>query len=186
MKSIKPMYLVALVSVILLVAFIKINNPYRDYSTKKYWENSTLESVNKVPDEALKSGNKNGPVLMWAAMSSSDTEVIKALVSRGAEINETDKTFSGTPLTGAAGYSKYPKILRELVALGAEINKRVNNDETALMIAVQYNENEGIIEELVALGANVHNKNKKGKTALDLAIDNNNTSAEKSLKALIE
>lgn len=147
---------------------------------------STLESVNKVPEEALKSGNKNGPVLMWAAMSASDTVIIKALVSRGAEINEADKIFSGTPLTGAAGYSKYPEILHELVALGTDINKRVNNNETALMIAAQYNENEGIIEELVALGANVNNKNKQGKTALDLAIDNNNTIAEKSLKSLIK
>ncbi|NOQ14018.1 MAG: hypothetical protein GQ583_05995 [Methyloprofundus sp.] len=185
MKSIKPIYIVALVSVILLVVFIKINNPYRDYSTKKYWENSTLESVNRVPEEALKSGNKNGPVLMWAAMSTSDTEVIKELVSRGAEINEADEFFSGTPLTGAAGYSKYPEILRELVALGADINKKVNNDETALMIAAQYNKNKGIIEELVALGANISNKNKQGKTALDLAIYNNNTVAEQSLKALM-
>ncbi|MDQ7089960.1 MAG: ankyrin repeat domain-containing protein [Methylococcales bacterium] len=123
MKSINPIYIAVLICTLLFVAFLKINNPYRKYSSSEYWEKSTLASVNDIPDDALKIGNKNGPVLMWAAMSVSDIAIIKALVERGADVTEADLLFSGTALTGAAGYSKHPKILRELVSLGAQINR---------------------------------------------------------------
>ncbi len=184
MGSVKPIYIVLLLVVIALAVFIKVNNPYREYSTSQYWESATIESVNQVPDEALALGNKNGPVLMWAAMGSTDPNTIKALVERGADINESDGIFKGTPLTGAAGYSKNPEIIRELVKLGADISKKVHNNETALMVAAQYNHNPGIIEVLVSLGADTNDVNLQGKTALDLAKSSQNTTAQQSLRSL--
>ncbi|HFD13379.1 MAG TPA: ankyrin repeat domain-containing protein [Crenotrichaceae bacterium] len=184
MGSVKPVYIVALVAAIIFVIFIKVSNPYREYSTSEYWETATLESVNEVPDEALMEGNKNGPVLMWAAMGSSDPAIITALVDRGADINESDGIFKGTPLTGAAGYSNNPEVIRELVRLGADITKRVNNNETALMVAAQYNNNPGIIEVLVSLGADINDVNDQGQTALDLAKSKGNLVAQNSLNSL--
>ena len=181
MLSIKSIYLVALAVVILSAVYIKISNPYRGYSTAKFWEDATIESVNEIPVKALQPGNRNGPVLMWAAIGASDTEILKALVDRGSDINESDGIFKGTPLTGAAGYSRYPAIIEELIGLGADINKRVHNDETALMIAAQYNENPGIITTLVKHGAKLDDKNNQGKTALDLAKQNKNKTAIKEL-----
>lgn len=186
MQSVNPKYIIVLVVVIALVVTLKVMNPYREYSTNQFWAAATVESVQNVPQEALEKGNKNGSVLMWAAMNTANPAILKALVERGADINEADPLFSGTPLTAAAGYSKYPEIIKELVSLGAEINKTVNNKETALMVAARYNNNAGIIETLVSLGANVNGKNSQGKTALDIAKTDNNKTAENALTLLTQ
>ena len=107
------------------------------------------------------------------------------MVARGADINESDGIFGGTPLSGAAGYSKYPEIIEALITQGADINKTVHNRETALMIASKYNENPGIIKMLVKHGAVLERKNAQGKTALDLAREANNHVAIEELQNLI-
>ncbi len=182
---VNPGYIVALLLVFALVGVIKILNPHKKYSTQDYWQNATLESVAEIPDEALQPGNKNGPVLMWAAMATNNTRIIAALVDRGADINESDFIFRGTPLTGAAGYSKSPEIIDELVRLGADVHKQVHNREDALMIAAQYNHNPGIVERLVFHGADIHHKNSQGRTALALAVISNNAVVEKSLRRML-
>jgi len=184
MLSVKPIYLVALTLIILFVIYIKISNPYREYSTAIFWENATLESVAIIPDEALMPGNKNGPVIMWAAIGASDTVIINALFDRGSDINESDGIFKGTPLTGAAGYSKHPEIIDQLIKLGADVNQKVHNEETALMIAARYNENPGIATMLVKNGAKLNDKNRQGKTAIDLAKRIKNTTVVNELKPL--
>jgi ankyrin repeat protein len=186
MSSIKPIYIIALVVVIIFVVTLKITNPHREYSTQQFWETATLESVAYIPEEALKPGNRNGGVLMWAAMSAPEPEIITALVERGADINESDSIFLGTPITGAAGYSKNPAVIKELVKLGADVNVKVHNNDTALIIAAQYNTNTGIIEELVSQGANLNHKNSQGKTALDIAKYYKNKIAEQALMSLMQ
>ena len=186
MGLVNPKLIVLLVLVIVFAIYMTLMNPHKKYSTQKYWQTATLEDVATIPDEALLVGNRNGSVLMWAAVGASDPAIITALVERGADINESDPLFSGTPLTGAAGYSNNPEVVKELVRLGADINKTVNNGETPLMIAAQFNNNPEIIETLVSLGANLHDKNSRGLTALDLAVQQNNTSAEEILKKLLK
>lgn len=182
MSSVNPKLLIALAAVILLGVFLKVSNPYREYSTQEFWETATLESVFEVPDEALEQGNRNGGVLMWAAMVTNDPEIISALVQRGAAINEPDSIFKGTPLTGAAGYSSNPEIIDRLIELGADISQKVNNNEDALMIAAQHNHNPGIIERLLYHGADANRKNSQGRTALDLATMNDNETAKSALE----
>jgi ankyrin repeat protein len=141
--------------------------------------------VADVPDEALRPGNKNGGVLMWAASGARDPAIIAALVGRGADVNEADPIFSGTPLTGAAAYTQHPAILEELVRLGADIDKRVNNNQNALMVAAQFNTNPGIVEKLVALGLDPSATDSQGRTALKLAQLNQNKTAEEALAGLM-
>ncbi len=184
--SVNRVYIIALVLVVLLAAFIKFSNPYRKYSTQGYWSSATLESVDEVPQEALAPGNRNGPVLMWAAIATENPEIIAALVARGADINESDGIFRGTPLTGAAGYSSSVEVIDELIRLGADINQKVHNNEDALIIAARYNQNPGIITRLIYHGADTENKNKQGKTALDLAKENNNATAIRELEKVID
>lgn len=184
MGGVNPKLLVALVAAIVLAIVIKVSNPYREYSTQKYWETATLDDVYEIPEEALQPGNRNGGVLMWASMATSDPEILSLLVSRGAQINEADGIFMGTPLSGAAGYSSSPEIIDRLIELGADINQKVNNDEDALMIAAQYNTNLDIIKRLVYHGADFRRKNKHGDTALDLAIKSSNSEAKKALEEL--
>lgn len=182
MSNIKPIYLIFLALAVLLVIFLKISNPYREFSTSEYWENATIRNVSKIPAKALKPGNKNGPILMWAAIGAKDPDVLQALVSKGADINEADGILKGTPLTGAAGYTKYPEIIDELIRLGADIHKTVHLDETALMIAAQYNTNPGITSALLKHGAKLEAKNQIGLTSLDYAKLKNNEVAIKELK----
>lgn len=115
-------------------------------------------------------------MLMWAAMGTSEPEII----------NESDSIFLGTPLTGAATYSKSPAVIKELVRLGADVNVKVHNNDTALIIAAQYNTNAGIIEELVSQGADINHTNNQDKTALDIAKRYKNKIAEQALMVLIQ
>lgn len=182
MKQIKPVYLVALALVVLLGAYLKFSNPYREFSRAGFWQDATSETVRQIPQEALAPGNKNGPVLMWAAIGGKDPEILKALVARGAAVNESDGVFKGTPLTGAAGYTRNPKMIDALIELGADIHKPVNNGETALMIAAQYNHHPGVISALIRHGADVSKRSDSGKTAMDFAIENHNDVAIEELK----
>jgi len=183
---IKPIYIVALVSLVFLVALMKISNPHKHFSRSQFWESATIDSVSEIPDEVLKPGNKNGPVLMWAAIGSNDPAIIKALVNRGAEINESDIKFQGTALTGAASFTHNPEIINMLIELGADIHKTVNNDETALMVAARYNENENIISTLLKHGAKLDQVSKSGETAIIFAEEHNNLTAIKELKQASE
>lgn len=185
MSSVRPSYLVALVLIIVFAIYSKIGNPYREYSTEEFWENATLESVSLIPDEALLPGNKNGPVIMWAAIGTSDIEIIKALVDRDVDINESDMIFKGIPISGAAGYSKNPEIIKQLIELGADVNKKVHNGETALMIAARYNETPGIATMLVQQGARIDDEDNWGNTALDFAKKNNNSIVIEELESLM-
>jgi ankyrin repeat protein len=184
MKSVNPKLLIALGVVLALALGLKVLNPHKKYSTRQFWETATVSTVASVPESALQPGNKNGTVLMWAAMGAKDPAILEALVARGADVNESDAIFGGTPLTAAAGKSERPEMIATLVRLGADVHKRVNNGETAAMVAAQYNSTPGIIEALAAAGADFSAKNHQGKTALDLAKEHGNSTAEKALLAL--
>lgn len=182
MQSVNPKFIVALVAVLVFVGVLKLVNPHKKYSTREYWVSATLESVYEVPEEALRPGNKNGPVLMWAAAATDNPAIIAALVERGADVNESDPFFAGTPLTGAATFSKTPTIIDALIRLGADVNKEVLNGEDALMVAARYNGNPGIVTRLLFHGANPKRKNHENKTALQLAILSQNSVAEDELR----
>ena len=184
MSSVKPTYLIALLLVIAFAVYSKVSNPNRKYSTSDFWSNATVESVAEVPEQALLAGNSNGPVIMWAAIGADDPKILRALVARGADVNEYDGIFQGTPLAGAAGYTNNPAMIIELVRLGARINQTVHNRETALMIAAQYNQNPGIITALVKLGAKPKQKSFNGKSALDFAKAENNETAIQELQSV--
>lgn len=184
MKTINPKLLIALVAVIALAVFLTLSNPHKKYSRQDFWKTATVEDVNAIPQEALLPGNKNGPVLMWAATTTSDPKVIAALVARGADVNEPDAIFTGTPLSAAAGYNSSPAVIDELVRLGAEIDKVVgSNNKTPLIIAAEINPRPEIIESLIRNGANTAYRDSTGRTALEQAIRFGNTGVVKVLEA---
>jgi ankyrin repeat protein len=183
MKSVNPKLLIALAGVVALAVFLKLGNPHKKYSQQDFWKSATVEDVNQVPQEALLRGNKNGPVLMWAATTTKDPRIIAALVERGADVNEPDAIFSGTPLSAAAGYSSSPAIIDELIRLGAEIDKVVgSNNKTPLIIASEINPNPKIVESLIRNGADTTYRDLTGRTALEQAIRFQNSSVIEILK----
>jgi ankyrin repeat protein len=165
LKTVNPKLLIALAAVVALALVLKLLNPHKKYSTRQFWEGATVSTVASVPDKALKPGNKNGSVLMWAAMGAKDPAILRALVERGADVNESDVVFGGTPVSAAAGKSNMPEMIAALVGLGADVNKRV-------------------IEALKVAGADFSARNHQGKTALDLAREHQNATVEKALLAL--
>lgn len=185
MGAVQPKYLIALALVVAIAIGVKLSNPHRKYSTREFWRDATVETVRDVPQEALAPGNKNGSVLMWAAMGADDPGVIVALVERGADVNEHDRVFGGTPLSGAAGHSQSPAIIEQLVELGADIDEPVNNGETPLMIAARYNTDPSIVQTLIELGADVTRENAQGLTALDVANTSGNEAAATVLRAVL-
>ena len=179
-----PKLLVLLAAVIALAVLLKVGNPYRKYSTQQFWERATVSSVAEVPQRALAPGNRNGSVLMWAAMGAKDPAILKALVQRGADVNESDPQFGGTPMSAAAGKSAHPEMILTLERLGADPDKRVNNGMTPAMVAAQYNRTPGIIEALQEAGADFDARSAQGKTALDYARESGNTVVEQALLAI--
>jgi ankyrin repeat protein len=184
MKTTNPLLIFGLILAVIALVYSTVLNTDKEFSTMEYWQTATVQSVAELPASVLEPGNTNGGVLMWAAMGSSDPEVIAALVARGADVNESDPIFTGTPLSAAAGYGKYPRIIEELVAQGADIHKRVSNGETALMVAARYNRTEGIVEMLAELGADIDATNSQDRTALELAQMSNNSVAASALTTL--
>jgi ankyrin repeat protein len=178
---VNPKLLALLGAVILIALFVKLGNPHREYSTRQFWEKATVATVADVPQKALLRGNRNGSVLMWAAMGAKDPAILEALVERGADVDETDPVFSGTPMSAAAGKSSHPEMIGMLKKLGADPDKRVNNGETPAMVAAQYNRTPGIIEALREAGADLEARNAQGRTALDLAREAGNTVVEQAL-----
>jgi ankyrin repeat protein len=168
MHSVNPKFIVLLVAVIVAFATFHLVNPHRKYSTQQFWEEAAADAVYEIPSAALEVGNKNGPVLMWAAMTAQNPQTITRLINRGANPNEAD-LFGGTALTGAAAYNSNPEIIRTLVKAGADINQTVRFDDSALIIAARYATNPTVIETLIELGADPAHENVKGRNALDYA-----------------
>lgn len=183
MKAINPKLLLVLAIVAAWAAYTVVSNPHKKYSRQDYWQTATVQDVYSVPEEAILPGNKNGSVLMWAASATKDPRIISALVERGAEINEEDIIFSGTPLSAAAAYNSNPQIIDELIKLGAEINKTVgSNDKTPLIIAAELNSTPEIIESLIRNGADLNYRDSTGHTALEQAKRFHNEPAVKILQ----
>ena len=186
MGKIDPKLLLAFAAVVAFALYMQFGNPNKKYTGHAFWRTATVDDVAGVPDAMLLPGNKNAPVLFWAATATNNPKVIEALVQRGADVNESDTgMFSGTPLSGAAGYASNPAIIDELVRLGARIDKKVgSNDKTPLIIAAEINENPGIIERLVAHGADTKYRDATGRTALEQAKRFKNETAIKALEAV--
>ncbi|WP_154222047.1 ankyrin repeat domain-containing protein [Marinicella rhabdoformis] len=181
---VNPKLILLLLIVIIGVGLgaMRLMNPHKKFSTQAYWEKATLEDVAAIPEEALKPGNSNGPVLMWAATRVEDVRIIEALVKRGAAVNEADGIFLGTPLSGAASYNKSTQVIDKLLKLGADLDAKLLNNNSILAASAMYNEHTGIVDHLIARGADVYEMNDDDMDALDLAYLLENEVAIKQLE----
>lgn len=177
-----PKLIILLLLVIAGFFGLKAMNPNKKFSTIAYWETATLQDVDDIPDVALLPGNKNGPVLMWASTTTQNPDIIQALLTRGADVNEVDGEFLGTPLSGAASYNKNTEIIDILITNGADLSKRLWHENSILQTAAMYNPHPGIIEHLIKLGADVNYLNMYNQDALALAIEKDNHVTIKALQ----
>lgn len=112
-------------------------------------ENNQIDYIKQamVSKIDLKGINDEGfTPLLWAALKSSNPEVISLLIGNGADINKTD-TLGRTPLIISATYNENVEILKRLIESGADPNSTsIDKDsDTALYGATIFNPNLNII-----------------------------------------
>ena len=122
---------------------------------------------------------KNGRNAVFDATRNENIEVIKYLVSRGANLKEIDD-YGCTTLVHALVYYDYDKKINEnylelakyLIENGVDVNAKTIEGDTALMLAVAYVSDPEYIELLINSGADINAVNKRGIDCLKLAVSN--------------
>jgi hypothetical protein len=94
-------------------------------------------------------------------------EVVKLLVSAGADVNATSKEYCGPPLNFAAELGDTDSI-RALLDAGAKVNGRSPDGETPLMKAARSGNPEAV-QALLHAGARVNARDNHGEDALKFA-----------------
>jgi ankyrin repeat protein len=118
--------------------------------------------------------------LMYAA-EAGQIEVVKYLVSNGADVNAQSEGIGlGTALIYAASANRLD-VMEYLIEQGADVNAMTRNKETALFWASAQGHVEAV-KILLKNGAYTELKNKKDQTALDVAKELNRTEVIELLK----
>ena len=107
--------------------------------------------------------NGSGVTALMLAANRGNTEIARALLAAGAEVNVKDGSGQ-TALTRAADSGR-TDIVRDLLAAGAEFNAKDKNGRTALMAAAVSGHTE-VAQALLEAGAEVNTKDNDGRTAL--------------------
>jgi len=110
--------------------------------------------------------NAFGETALMLAVFQGHTEVVRQLLTRGAEVNHS----GWTPLMYAAARDRV-EIARILISQGAQPNAQAENGTTALMMAAR----EGHLKMVLVLlehGAELNQKTPAGYTALGMARGN--------------
>lgn len=111
--------------------------------------------------------------LVQAAMQGK-TEMLKTLLSKGADVNAKDQKYQSTALMWAA-HNGHTDVVRILIEKGAAIDEKGKEGETALWYAAQ----KGQLETLKILaenGSDINLVGRNGDTALAVARKNNHDS----------
>jgi len=102
-------------------------------------------------------------ILHFAALYAGNVEVVKVLVSMGANVDARADS-GGTPLHVA----KDAKIAKALVSLGANVNAKANDGRTPLHVALN-NKDIEVAKAFIDLGADVNIKEINGLSPFDMA-----------------
>lgn len=127
-----------------------------------------------------KQDDQYGLTALYFSIYKEDLTLIKALLSKGANINARIKD-DVTPLI-AAVESGNTTIVKTLIENGADVNLQIKKGVTALMIAT-LKEKADIVKILLNSKADVNAKTDHGDTALDFAKQKKNSTIIKLLKS---
>lgn len=115
--------------------------------------------------------------LFHAAAFCRSSEIVRALIRAGADVNAEGKREGRegwTPLLYAlAGPCRSLPVVEELLGSGASVNIAVGNGQTPLHFAVSIGDVPGYVHALLRAGADVHARNGDGGSALDCALARN-------------
>ena len=112
--------------------------------------------------------DKEGLSALDSAIGTGSVDVVKALVSQGADVNARDK--DGKTSLHRIALKGQADMVKLLISLGANVNAKDNNGKTYLHLASERKgQNPDIVKLLISLGANVNTKDNNGRTPLHLA-----------------
>jgi len=97
------------------------------------WLNRNKFSYKETKGQPAKAVNTNGETPLFIASQNGHTEIVKALLTRGAAINQA-RTDGATPLL-IASYNGHTATVQALLAAGANVNQACTDGATPLSIA---------------------------------------------------
>ena len=103
---------------------------------------------------------------MWFASASGQTDVVRALVSAGADVNS--QRNDGSSALDVASQEVHIDVVNILLDNGAQIESRDNDGRTPLWFAAANGQTD-VVRALVSAGADVNTQRNDGSSALDFA-----------------
>lgn len=190
--STTPYYVLTLICllIILIATFFVILPEYRGRKLVSAVEKSNVEEVRKLISKRIfiNNTNLNNKTALYWAIIRNNTEIVRLLIEKGADVNEKDMfgmldMHNDTPLQHAAGEGNIA-IVRLLLASGANINPRYGFplDITPIHKAAQNGHTE-IVELFVNKGIDVNSKDYHHRTPLHEAADRGHAQTAKLLIA---
>ena len=130
---------------------------------------------------SLSAKSDDGMTILMLASQKGYFEIVKLLVTHGADVNE-NPLFSGdeTALKKALLYNNI-EIAQYLKDHGADVDAADKSGNTILMLEVKYAARAEIIKWLIENGADASRRNDEGLSALDFATERNDFSITKLL-----
>jgi ankyrin repeat protein len=122
----------------------------------------------------------HGETPLMAAARRGEVEIVKTLISAGANINALASQDNGTALMSAAAWGR-AEVVRVLIQAGGQVNARTTSGYTTVMFAAEKGYTD-IAKELIAAMADVTARTVNNDTALTLAERGNHKDTVKMLE----
>ena len=119
-----------------------------------------------------------GATPLWTASTLGHLDIVKELITRGADIEHTTDSHS-SPLRGAAFDGHLP-VVEYLIDQGADIDKPNQVGQSPLTIAAAMRKMK-TVEFLLKKGANIHHRGHNGDTPLHVAVESGSSEITKVL-----